>query len=752
MGQLPPSCHGSDFAVDLATHFVESSDTRRQEPLPPDAACLLQGVPRELAEALRATRQLTTLRRRPWLSPAAFWGLQKGLQKCDLRRLAERYIEADELEDCNYEPPIRIPWNELTLDHIMSAGQVFSLAEASHDRYYRMKRTGFTALRQGKVGVVLLAGGANLRLGMSAPPAACHPEVLQLHSGKSLLQLLFERIRRVVTLSLTHDVPETSAAAKQPYPSVPVFIMTSRLTHQHVIEHLQSNRYFGLPSRDVFIFEQPTFPVLDEFGELLSQSVGGSFAQLPAGPGHVLKTLVYSSALEQFCDRGTEMLHILGTENLLARVCDPVFLGFCREMELDCACKITSRIDPTEEMELFCVQQSPVNSAYADVEDAAIGLSPADAPPDVLDGVNEKGALRYKGSINSFFMTVAYIQDVVGRPVRERKVQRVLPFLDFYFEHKPSEEEATFNGEPPVVPSQRRATRIQPGGWGIEASSTHDADCQTALLAAAARLSEHCGACGLTSSTYGAASAFACDVRLDFSEAVPVIEPILRSVTKLNPLQQRRSLRGHLGAHWAMEAEQMCLPLLCSLVVPTAPNACVLETSVMDYFAFTDRAVALEVARNQEYAPINERSGSHSAEAARSALHKLHCCWLLTVGDSSLSSDDFDAGVEVSPLLSYDGEGLDTFRPEQAVEKQTLPCHLRSAEELESTDPEDPSRFDGADVAEETTAEAALQDLDTRLFYLQEYPQRLKMSCSLSPRFAPHLSPGNAKMFGAARG
>lgn len=52
--------------------------------------------------------------------------------------------------------------------------------------------------------------------------------------------------------------------------------------------------------------------------------------------------------------------------------------------------------------------------------------------------------LSYNGFINSVFMTVSYIQEVVDRPVPHHRVPRVVPYLDFYVDQE--ETEACFAG------------------------------------------------------------------------------------------------------------------------------------------------------------------------------------------------------------------------------------------------------------------------------------------------------------------
>eukprot|EP00438_Fugacium_kawagutii_P022463 Skav232349 [mRNA] locus=scaffold2646:174347:199536:+ [translate_table: standard] len=168
-----------------------------------------------------------------------------------------------------------------------------------------------------------------------------------------------------------------------------VLVMTSRLTHRAVFEHFEANQYFGLHPGDVIFFDQPVLPILDMAGKLLPQSLGGEFAQSPGGTGAVLRALASSSALEQCRDRGVECLHICGTENLVARVCDPVFIGFCRHLDVDCAAKVAERSDINEDAELFVVRQSPVSTQDRWHGVAGVhGVASRGAPKELLQARN----------------------------------------------------------------------------------------------------------------------------------------------------------------------------------------------------------------------------------------------------------------------------------------------------------------------------------------------------------------------------
>lgn len=713
-------------------------------PEPPcDAEQLLQGCPRELAEVLRETGQWSALRCRPWLSQAALRGLLRSLQQCNLRELAQRYRESEGREECTYAMPQVVPWNEVDLDHVINAGQVFRLEDLENQKLIQLRRNGFQALRQGKVGIVLLAGGANLRLGGGDPPVGCTRRLLQLRSGKSIIQLCCERIRRVAALCTGQEAAAERFSRVHPEgvdaktkavivrPSIPLFVMTSRLTHRCVVEHFEVNRYFGLPPRDVLFFEQPMLPALDEQGRLLPQSLGGEFAQAPGGAGQALRALVGSSSLEQMRDRGVDCVHIVGTENPLARVADPVFLGFCRDLEIDCACKIVQRYDPYEDLELFSVRQSPVSTQYADIEEAACGLSPSEVPESLLHQRTAKGALSCAGSINSIYMTLTYVEEVVGRPQRAHRVSRIVPYLDFYVgSPEPEDEEMApvhavgVTCEAIGTPRRPQLTgAVAPGTWPPETAS-QDFACQRALLAAAVEVR--------TQRKPGSGdkeAAWRCDVHLDGTGPLAVVR--VRSAVR-GPALLEKSLAGPGGAEVVASVLSGPQQLLrCSLVVPSRPNGVILETSLLDYFAYTERAVGLLVPREREFAPVWEMKGTHTPEAARKALHSLHCSWVLSAGARVDSSSDPNACLEVSPLLSYEGEGLGVQAAGRGVDLDgstlELPCHLTGSGEVDQGLPPIPT-------ADGTTEEAA-DGLDTRPFYLQEYPRRPEVSRSHLPRF-----------------
>ena len=128
-------------------------------------------------------------------------------------------------------------------------------------------------------------------------------------------------------------------------------------------------------------------------------------------------------------------------------------------------------------------------------------------------------------------------------------------------------------------------------------------------------------------------------------------------------------------------------------------------------------------------------------------MHRLHCArgrpalfwsrnratssrfrWVRAAGGSIEQQKEESETLEVSPLLSYEGEGLGA-RPVPGSKRVDLdgtvlklPCHLTGPQEAPEEATEKPE--DGLQ---------AVDGLDTSAFYLQEYPLRPAMSASNAP-------------------
>ena len=110
---------------------------------------------------------------------------------------------------------------------------------------------GLRSVSEGKVGVLLLAGGQGTRLGVNYPKGMYN---IGLPSNKTLYQIQMERILRL---------EEMSARVTGVRGRIQMYIMTSESTKQPTESFLASNQYFGLDESQVTIFEQRVIPAFD---------------------------------------------------------------------------------------------------------------------------------------------------------------------------------------------------------------------------------------------------------------------------------------------------------------------------------------------------------------------------------------------------------------------------------------------------------------------------------------------------------
>ena len=152
-----------------------------------------------------------------------------------------------------------------------------------------------------------------------------------LPSKKSLYQLQAERIRRLEQL------------ANEAFPgqicTIPWFIMTSEHTRNCTEDFFIEHNYFGLKSSNVIFFEQHTLPALDFHGRILLDDKY-RLTKAADGNGGLFRALKTRGILHEMANRGVKYVHVYCVDNILVRVADPIFLGFCLEKKADCAAKV----------------------------------------------------------------------------------------------------------------------------------------------------------------------------------------------------------------------------------------------------------------------------------------------------------------------------------------------------------------------------------------------------------------------------
>jgi len=110
-------------------------------------------------------------------------------------------------------------------------------------------------------------------------------------------------------------------------------------------------------------------------------------------------------------------------------------------------------------------------------------------------------------------------------------------------------------------------------------------------------------------------------------------------------------------------------------VTQTPPhiNGWKLEMFIFDSFPYSKKTLAFEVVRNEEFSPLKNQFGVDSPDTCKLHLSQLHKQFIKNAGGFFNSEDTANELCEVSPLISYAGEGLENLVQGKIF---TLPLHL----------------------------------------------------------------------------
>ena len=229
------------------------------------------------------------------------------------------------------------------------------------------KKIGEKILREGKVGAILVAGGQGSRLGFDGPKGMFKIGPI---SGKTLFQLFADRI---------------NALNKRYSTIIPWFIMTSQANHQQTIAYFQKNNFFDLNVNDVYFFKQGMIPAIDANGKVFLDAKDHIFTS-PNGHGGTLSALRDSGCLDVMKRRGIEELFYFQIDNVLIKICDPIFLGYHHRYGADMSLKVLAKRDPYEKI-----------GVVGKMDGRLTVIEYSDLPDEDAEARNEDGTLKYRG-------------------------------------------------------------------------------------------------------------------------------------------------------------------------------------------------------------------------------------------------------------------------------------------------------------------------------------------------------------------
>lgn len=203
-------------------------------------------------------------------------------------------------------------------------------------------KLGSDAISRGDVGVLVLAGGQGTRLGFDGPKGMYD---IGLPSGRTLFQMLAERLK-----FLTTQVVTSSSSNNQRTSSCPFYIMTSPINHEETVTYFRDNNYFGLSKTGVLFFQQGMLPCLTDDGKIILET-SSRVSMAPDGNGGIYPSLKKSGMFDDMLRRQLKYLHVFSIDNVLTKIADPRFIGYCIMQNSDCGNKVVWKTGPHEKVD-----------------------------------------------------------------------------------------------------------------------------------------------------------------------------------------------------------------------------------------------------------------------------------------------------------------------------------------------------------------------------------------------------------------
>jgi len=260
--------------------------------------------------------------------------LSNELNNVDFKKIARLYTKAK--EDLN-KPAVK-------KDDIMEvlAPELRVEKETTDAETLKEWRTrGLKEMSENTVGVILMAGGQGTRLGFNHPKGMYN---VGLPSNKTLYQIQAERIYKLQQLA------EEQTDQKS---TIRWYIMTSESTLKDTKDYFESNSFFGLEPSAVVFFEQHQLPCLTFEGKLILKTQG-SLAKAPDGNGGLYTALKSAKVVDDMETNGVKHVFVYCVDNILVKVADPSFIGFCASKDLDASNKVIEKKEPNESVGVVC--------------------------------------------------------------------------------------------------------------------------------------------------------------------------------------------------------------------------------------------------------------------------------------------------------------------------------------------------------------------------------------------------------------
>lgn len=271
-------------------------------------------------------------------------------------------------------------------------------AEKNADEYTGI---GLEQLKQGKVAMVLLAGGQGTRLGFDKPKG-------MFNIGVSKELYIFECL-----INNMLDV------VKQAGCWIPLLIMTSEKNNTDTVSFFNEHNFFGYNPDYVHFFVQDMAVSVDFDGKIYLESKS-RLSLSPNGNGGWFSSIVKSGLLDKIKADGAEWLNVFSVDNVLQRMADPKFIGAVISTGCQSGSKVVSKANPQERVGAMCLENGmPSIVEYYELTD------------EMANQRLENGELAYRFGVTlNYLFRLDKLEEINNKKLPVHIVEKKIPYID----------------------------------------------------------------------------------------------------------------------------------------------------------------------------------------------------------------------------------------------------------------------------------------------------------------------------------
>jgi len=270
-----------------------------------------------------------------------------------------------------------------------------------HAREQEFMELGLEAVRAGKVGAVLLAGGMGTRLGSDDPKGMYNIGVTR---DVYIFQRLIENLMDVV-----------KAAGVW----VPLYVMTSDRNHEATVRFLKEHEYFGYDSGSVTFFMQEMAPACDFDGKVYMEEKW-KISTSPNGNGGWYSSMHKWGIADKARKDGVEWLNVFAVDNVLQRIADPCFVGAVIAGHCAVGAKVVRKCAPDEKVGVMCLEDGkPSIVEYYELTEELMNARDENGDP-----------AYYFGVILNYLFRISDLEKIREKKLPLHVVEKKIPFID----------------------------------------------------------------------------------------------------------------------------------------------------------------------------------------------------------------------------------------------------------------------------------------------------------------------------------